>query len=58
VNRSPAGFIKGQKAGWHEAIFDSGLQKVKAENKDLKQRLEQLEAIVQDLTTKKTKKSG
>lgn len=57
--KSPAGYKPGNKAGWHHTIsLDPGTQRVKAENKDLKERLATLEELVNGLTNKKPKKSA
>ena len=56
--KSPAGYKPGNKAGWNHAVLDPGTQRVKAENKDLKERLATLEEMVNGLTNKKPKKSA
>lgn len=56
--KSPAGYKPGVNAGWHHAVLDPGTQRVKAENKDLKERLATLEELVNGLTNKKPKKSA
>ena len=59
--KSPAGFVPGSKSGWHHAVLDEGVQRVKKDNKDMKARLAQLEDLVSSLTengNKKGKKNG
>ena len=47
--RSPAGFRPGVKSGYHDAILDHGVQKIKAENKDLKAQLAELQGKVDEI---------
>lgn len=57
-NAPPAGFIR-TKQGWlqtAETPQKRQLDKLKLENMDMAARLEQLEALVGNLTTKKGKK--
>ena len=60
--KSPVGFRPGQKRGWHDANLDAGVQKMKQENKTLKEHLAVLQGkvdeIVDSLNSNGSKKKG